>query len=282
MTRLYISADLEGVCGVTAPQQCDPARDREAYTLAVAQLALEVNTVVDAARQAGATAITVNDSHYGMTNLRQDMLRDGVTLVSGKPKPCAMAAGLTSEFDGAIYLGYHAKAGSERGILNHSFHSAIFDLRVNGVSYGEGGINALYASLVHQVPVILASGDDTFCREITGLLPGLSTVCTKESLSTTAAVCKPVDTVLSEFTHVMGALMQNRDRWPQNRLALKGPYRLEVTLTTSVQADVAMLMPWLSRIDGRTVAWQTDDFEALYRALQSIYGILAYGSYLAY
>ena len=64
-------------------------------------------------------------------------------------------------------------------------------ISVNGVSYGEGGINALYASLVHNVPVILASGDQAFCAEITDLIPGIATVRTKTSLTASAALSRP-------------------------------------------------------------------------------------------
>ena len=54
MTRLYISADLEGACGVTSPLQCSPTADRPAYDWAVTQLAREVKEVVEAALEAGA------------------------------------------------------------------------------------------------------------------------------------------------------------------------------------------------------------------------------------
>src|SRR5689334_5304716 len=126
MTKLYISADLEGICGVVAPYHCAPEPDRAAYDWAVSQMELEVNAVVDAALDHGVSEIVVNDSHCAMTNLFLDQIHPKVSLVTGKPKRCAMSAGLDESFDAAIYVGYHAKAGTQRGVLCHTFHHKIF------------------------------------------------------------------------------------------------------------------------------------------------------------
>lgn len=166
MTKLYISADLEGVCGVVSPHHCSAEPDRSAYDWAVSQLEMEVAAVVEAALDHGVSEVLVNDSHCTMTNLYLEQVDPRVSLLTGKPKRCAMSAGLDERFDAAIYIGYHAKAGAHKGVLSHTFHSKLFDVSVNGVSYGEGGINALYASLVHGVPLVLASGDRAFVEEI--------------------------------------------------------------------------------------------------------------------
>ena len=279
-TKLYISADLEGANGVISPLQCTPDKDPAAYELAVAQLALEVNTVAEAALAGGADFILVNDSHCAMTNLAIAQLDSRVALLSGKPKLCAMAAGLDTTFDGAIYIGYHAKAGSEKGILNHTFHSKLFDVSVNGVSYGEGGINALYASLVHGVPVVLASGDQTFCAEIRELIPQLETVQTKITLTTTAAHCRPQVELLEDYRAKTYQVLRSKTDWKRNLLSLSVPYDLTVTFTHSLDADVAMTLPWIKRLDGRTVTYQAKDFQEVYQALQSIYSILSYTHFM--
>ncbi len=279
-TKLYISADLEGANWISSPLQCTPDKDRAAYERAVAQLALEVNTVVEAAFAEGVDAILVNDSHCAMTNLPIAQLDPRVALLSGKPKLCAMAAGLDASFDGALYIGYHAKAGAEKGILNHTFHSKLFDVSVNGVSYGEGGINALYASLVHGVPVVLASGDQTFCAEIRELIPQLVTVQTKTTLTTTAAIGRPQTELLDDYRAKTRQALQSKAHWKKNLLQLKAPYDLTITFTHSLDADVAMTLPWITRVDGRTVQYQAKDFQELYQALQSIYSILSYTHFM--
>jgi D-amino peptidase len=284
MTKLFISADLEGACWVTSPRQCFPELDRPAYDLAIAHLAKEVEVVAQTALEAGVSDIIVNDSHGYMTNLTLQHFSPEVSsriqLLSGKPKKCAMAAGLDSACTGAVYIGYHAKAGTANGILNHTFHSKLFDVRVNGISYGEGGINALYASLEYGVPVILASGDQAFCQEIKSVIPGVETVQTKESLSFAAALSRPLGDVLNEYRDKTHQLLSHPEAWRANLLTLAAPYTLEVTFINSLSADVAMTMPWLEAVDGRTVRYTAQTFRELYQALQSCYAILSYSSYM--
>lgn len=278
--KLYLSADLEGISWVTSPLQCNRQPDETAYRMAVAQLGLEVRTVIDAAFEAGTTEIVVNDSHCTMANLGLSDVGSNVSLVSGKPKICAMSAGLDSSFDAAMYIGYHAKAGTENGILNHTFHSRIFDVTVNGQSLGETGINAYYASLNYGVPVVLVSGDQALCAEAGELLPSAKTVLTKNSISTTAAINRPLDDVLADYKTSVKEAVSQKAQWKKQLLSLKAPYRMEITYLTSLDADCAMMLSQLKRIDGRKVAFETNDFHTLYQTLQASYALLGYTSYM--
>jgi D-amino peptidase len=280
VTRLYISADIEGACGVVSTHHCATQPDRTAYDWAVVQLASEVNAVVQTALAEGVSHILVNDSHFTMTNLRLDQLDPRVSLLTGKPKRCAMSAGLNASYDAAIYIGYHAKAGTHQGVLCHSFHSKLFDVSINGVSYGEGGINALFASLVYGVPVILTSGDRAYLSEIRALIPDIETVETKVGLTYTAAECHPVQAVLADYQAKTRQILQNRNRWSQNLLKLKGPYELVMTFINPLAADAANTIPGVQRVDGTRISFKTDHFEAVYQMLQSCYSILAYTQYL--
>lgn len=283
MPKYYISADLEGVCGVTSLLQCYPRADHTEYDAAVEQLAMEINIVATTLLEADAAAeIVVNDAHSTMTNLLADHLLAPVSLVSGKPKLCAMMAGLDSSFDAAFLVGYHAKAGTEKGVLNHTFHSKLFDVNVNGTSYGEGGINSLYASLVHQVPVILASGDNAFCAEIKAHVPSVLTVETKQGLSTTAARSlseAALQGIYQNQTHAVLEALSKKGKKPF-LVDLEPPYRLEITFINSLACDVVMTSPLYQRVDGRTVQMTAGDFETLYRGLQSAYTMLSYTDYM--
>jgi D-amino peptidase len=271
--NIYISADLEGVLGVTSPHQCFPTADPAGYHQAVNQLVLELNTVIASFQRHGTHTFTVNDAHGYMANLAPLHLPNHVRLLTGKPKPCAMSAGLDATYDAVCFVGYHAKVGTQNGILCHTFHDKVWDLRLNGQSLGEGGINALYAGIVHQAPVVLASGDAAVCQELHSLIPGLQTVETKQGLSFSAALHHSWDTVSQAYDTAIAAVCQNPLPKPIQQL---GPYQLDVTLATTQAADIACTMPWLDRLDGRTVSLTTPDFTQLYKALQSIYAILAY------
>lgn len=280
MTRLYISADLEGVCGVVSPHHCSAQPDRASYDWAVSQLELEVSAVVGVALEHGVSDILVNDSHCTMTNLHLEKVDPRVSLLTGKPKRCAMSAGLDKHFDGVIHIGYHAKAGTHRGVLSHTFHGKLFDVSINGVSYGEGGINALYAGLVFDVPLILGSGDKAYVDEIHALMPSLETVETKVGLTQTAARCHPMEQVLANYTEKTERVLQDRSGWKDQIFKIDGPYELKMVFINTLAADAANTIPGLERIDGRTLLFRTENFETVYQMLQSCYSILAFTDYL--
>jgi D-amino peptidase len=281
MAVYYISADMEGVCGVSSPHQCYPKDNWTAYHAAVQQMADEINWVAQILLESDPSArILVNDAHSTMTNLQPGHLLPQLSLLSGKPKLCAMMTGLTAEAEAAFLIGYHAKAGTERGVLNHTFHNKLANVEINGVSYGEAGINALYASLVHRVPIVLASGDDVFCREITPLVPGIQTVETKIGITTTAAQCHAVDTVKARYIEATRQALKSLPQAKANLPKLEGPYRLVLTFTNSLACDVVMTSPLYTRLDGTRVEVTSPDFQHTYQALQTAYTMLAYTHYM--
>lgn len=282
--RIYISADIEGIGGINAPEHCDPYNNTDMYKWGLAQMEKEVSTVAENFLKQGAELVLINDAHYTMTNLRQDFLTNGVSkkyhgkiaLLSGKPKPVAMVTGLNHTFDAACLIGYHAKASTWNGILAHSFHSALLDVSINGTSYGEGGVNSLYSSLVHQVPVILASGDNLFCREIGKVLPNIKTVTTKIGQGFAAAIHFPRPQIKAQYQKTIEELALNQNKWGNNIVELTPPYTLELTVIHPVCADTIMTIPNWVRINGIRLRQTFDDFHQLYLGLQSAYSILSY------
>src|SRR5690349_5245407 len=79
--KIYISVDMEGVVGVVSADQLIPGgfeyeRFREFMTA-------ETNAAVEAAFAAGATDITISDSHGNAENLLIEKLPKNVLLVRG-------------------------------------------------------------------------------------------------------------------------------------------------------------------------------------------------------
>ena len=62
-------------------------------------------------------------------------------------------------FDAAILLGYHAKAGTDDGILAHTWITGFRDVRVNGQSVPEPSLNTWLAGSF-GAPVVMLSGDN--------------------------------------------------------------------------------------------------------------------------
>ena len=70
--------------------------------------------------------------------------------------------------DAALFVGQHARAGAERGVLSHTVSSTSWhELRFNGTPVGEVGINAALCG-TWGCPVALVTGDDVVCAEAAG------------------------------------------------------------------------------------------------------------------
>ena len=150
--KVFISADMEGISGISASDQLSAAGAE--YGRSRKMMADDVNAAIRGARAGGASTIVVNDSHGTMRNLRLEDLDQEVRLISHSFKRSGMMEGLDDTFDAVIFIGYHAKAGHPGGLFAHTGSGVVRDVRVNGVSMGEGGLNTLVAAW-YGVPVVL-------------------------------------------------------------------------------------------------------------------------------
>ena len=213
--RIYISVDMEGIAGVVHEDQTNPIDPRCAgeYNRFRAQMTEEANAAIEGALTGGATAVLVNDSHWLMRNLLAEQLHPSAQLVSGGPKTWSMMEGVESGHDAAFFVGYHARAGTRNAILDHTYTDRILDVRVNGTSLGELGLNALLAG-TYKVPVALVSGDQALASEAGQLLgPAVKTVIVKEALSRNAArslspleACNRIRTAAEQAVKSLSAL----------------------------------------------------------------------------
>src|SRR3989442_4878240 len=183
--RVYAAVDMEGIAGVVNDAQPDTttqALDAE-YARFRRLMTAEATAAVEGALAAGATRVLVNDSHWFMRNLLAEELHQTAELVSGDPKPRSMMQGIDQEggFDAALFIGYHARAGTRNAILDHTYADRIHDVRLNKKPVGELGLNAALAG-VHGVAIALVSGDSAVAAEAKDLLgDGVATVIVKEA-----------------------------------------------------------------------------------------------------
>ena len=174
---------MEGIGGIgTGKMTNGTGKD---YATGRSLMTADVNTVVEAIYEHGPAEILVNDSHGDMQNLLHTSLDPRVTYIQGNIKPLGMVQGLDGSFDAAIFLGYHARAGTDGGFLAHTGSGSVKGLWLNGVEVGEGGLNAHYAGS-HGVPVIVAAGDATFAEQF-GALVSTRAVATKEGIGSQVA-----------------------------------------------------------------------------------------------
>ena len=285
MTKLYITCDLEGIWGVNTWRQCHPHSDPAGYARAVRQAAQEVTWVIEAARRHGVEDITVNDAHEMMTNLSPEAFASGsfphgVQWLSGKPKLAAMMTGLDESFDAFALVGYHAMAGTEAGTLCHTFHRSVAQVRINGVAYGEGGLNTLFAGLTYGVPLIFGAGDTGFKAEMAPVFSNASYVTTKQGVSTCSAIHKPIEDLKTDYRKALDSAFSKQSQWTSwvpvtDQPPVAPPYELEIQFINTLSADLASVIPWMTRVDGLTLHTHSQDFDKVYCAIQACYSILA-------
>jgi D-amino peptidase len=171
-----IVTDLEGAGGVNdAEEQLLPGQRRYAESRRI--LIGEVNAAVAGAHLAGAREVVIWDGHDGSRTLSIDEIVSGAKLLQGKPTP---ANYYLSEklYDGIIFVGQHAMAGTKDGVLAHSQSFSVKRIALNGRDVGEIGQVAAIAGHF-SIPVIMLAGDQAACSELLGIQPKAITVAVK-------------------------------------------------------------------------------------------------------
>ena len=134
--------------------------------------------------------------------LRLEDLEPGARLVSHSFKRHGMVEGLDDSFDAVVFIGYHAKAGTPTGLFARTGSGVVADLRVNGRSVGEGGLNTLAAQW-YGVPVVVVTGDDVAVAQVAEVATGVRTVATKRAINQRAVELFPDRSrLLSRFDRI--------------------------------------------------------------------------------
>ena len=273
--RVYISVDMEGVAGVAHEDQTDPIDPRHAgdYNRFRRLMTSEANAAIAGALEAGAKAVLVNDSHWLMRNLLAEELNPVAELLSGGPKRLSMVEGIDGGFDAAMFIGYHARAGTRNATIDHTYTSRVYEARLNGEPVGELALNAAMAG-VHGVAVALVSGDQALAAEAKALLgPGVETVVVKEAVGRFAARSVAPTIACERIRSGAAAALRRK----HVAFTVKAPIRLEVDFVASQMADMAELVPGSSRTGGRTVSYAGDDYREVFRVWRAMYNLASIG-----
>ncbi len=264
--NIFISADMEGVSGVTHGEHV--RRQGKEYELARKLMTGEVNAAVEGAFEAGAKNVVVNDSHGSMRNIIPEKLHKDAELITGSPKPMFMMEGLDSSFNAVFFIGYHGMRGSYPSILEHTYSSrVVYDLFLNDSPVGETGINAAIAGC-YNVPVALVSGDNTLAEEAQILLGDIETVVVKQAVGRTAARC--ISPTKARHLIMRGAVKALKRIDKLTPFRLKPPIDLKVAFINPGMAEMAELVPGSKRVDGRTVSFSSKDLIDVYKAFRAM------------
>ena len=234
--KVFISVDMEGISGISGDDQLNAGGAE--YGRSRKLMADDTNAAIRGARQGGATEIVVNDSHGSMRNLRLEDLEPGARLISHSFKRHGMVEGLDETFDAVIFIGYHAKAGTPTGLFAHTGSGVVADVRVNGRSVGEGGLNTLAAQWF-GVPVVVVTGDDVAVAQVAEVATGVRRVTTKRAINQRAVELFPLADVHRDIEAATRDGVAGARKGAPVRAA---SYRVDVQLRTPNIPQVAEIL----------------------------------------
>lgn len=267
MVKVYVLMDIEGIAGVVHGSEGSPGNPEyeRARRLMTGEASAVVAGIFDADPDA---SVTVVDSHGPYRNIIPEELDERAMLSRGKPRHFGMMDGIDEGYDLAMFVGVHGSAGAGSSVLSHTFTGHLFDVKVNGVSYGELGLNAAMAG-AFGVPVALVAGDQVVERDARALLgDGVMFVRTKHSRSASAAESVHPNVARRLLTDAAQRVIGERLRVPPFRL--ETPLTVQVTFDRPVYADLAAMLDGVERVDGRTVRFVRDTMPDAYRVLRVI------------
>lgn len=266
--KILIATDMEGISGVVFGEHVDPSHAE--YQRFRRLLTDDINAVIAGAEAGGANSFLVTDGHWNSTNILIEALDSRAVLNCGTPSPFSMVDGVDQDVDAALFIGYHARAGTPYAVHDHTWSGVrVLDVRLNGRLVGEFGLNAAVCSQFN-VPVIMVSGDQAICAEAREWVPGIETAQVKTALGRMSAACLPLETsraILSETAEK--AIRKLAGGNAPAPLAVATPIKMEVAFHYTTMADAAALLPGAVRLDGRTIAYESSDMVSAYRSFRA-------------
>lgn len=243
--KVYISADMEGIGGVSTWQVQASAQGRE-YEKFRRLMTEEVNAAVAGAFDAGATEILVSDSHGDAQNIDVELLDKRARLIRAWPRPLGMMQGIDNTFDAVGFVGYHASEGTAVAILAHTFSGRI-SVALNGTPVPEAGFNAAVAG-EFGVPVVFVSGDQSIGEETKRLLGPIETAAVKQAIGFHSAVMIPPEEARRLIREGMKRGVERRGELKPYKLP--HPVKLEITFKDLVDAEILSFLPGVQRPAG--------------------------------
>jgi D-amino peptidase len=259
--KVYLSTDIEGVCGVTVVEEAVNTMNQ--YADAAKRMTREVNAACIGAKEAGASEIVVKDAHATATNIDPDGLIEEATLIRGwSGTPEFMMYGLDKSCDAAAFIGYHSAAALQGNPLAHTANSArIFKTTINGEMFSEF-VWGMYIAGYYNVPCVLLTGDKKLCEQAERLLPGIATVAVKDGLGGATINMSPQKAeaqIKSKMKYILATdLTKLIPKLPEK-------FELDVTFKKAAEAIKVSYFPGAVLHDDYTVRFVSNDYYEVMR-----------------
>jgi len=174
--RVFISADIEGTCGIAAWSETEPGKTDGDYNYYRTQMSCEVAAACRAVVACGGE-VMVKDAHDSARNLLAEYLPEEARLNRGWSGDLySMVSGVQSgTWDAVAFTGYHTAAGSAGNALAHTMTTKVDWITINGERASEFLINAYKVGYL-GIPVCFISGDADVCAIAKRTIPAIATV----------------------------------------------------------------------------------------------------------
>lgn len=263
--KIYISADIEGITGVTSWSETD--KSSSDYGAFAAQMTKEVKAACEAAFEAGAKEIYAKDAHDSARNINFNDLPEYVTLQRGwADEPMCMMSGLDSSFDAALFIGYHSRGGSADSPLAHTLSTNINYIKINGLYASEFLINA-YAAALHSVPVVFVSGDKGLIRDVNETNSYISTLSVKEGLGSCTVSLHP-EKAIKEIKRQISDILKSD--YSLCKITLPDSFYVEIAYQKAQTAKRNSFYPDAQLIAPKIITYSTRDYFEVLRFLHFV------------
>jgi len=251
--KVFMTTDMEGVDGIFDFElQCNPQKS-PLWEASHRLLTDEVNAAVKGLYEGGATGVYVYDGHDSSRSLAVLDIEPRAWLLEGGP--ISPTAELDASFSAFVFIGQHAMAGAEKGVLSHTESLEVQNVWVNGRPTGEIGFFVMMAGQL-GVPAIMLSGDTAACRELHDMVPEAECAEVKTGVSHTAAWMMSHSAACALITETTRRAMQRQPQIKPYKLA--GPVEVKVEYTPQ-GTPLIPLREGIERLNDRTWVFRGKD-----------------------
>ncbi len=266
--KILIAADMEGVSGVTRWEETQNTHTEYARFRRI--MTDEVSAAIAGAADGGADEFVVADGHGDGINILIEELDARAKLNSGITSPLSMMQGVDQKTAGVLFIGYHARAGSQNAVLAHTWSNArIANVWLNDILVGEYGLNAAVAGH-YGVPILMVTGDQTACAQAVELLGPLETAVVKQATGYFSAEClsPKVTLPMIQATSKRAILRLKEETAPQPYI-IQEPVNVIIEFRQPEGADRAARLPGAKRLDSVRIGFIAPDMLAAYAGFRA-------------
>ncbi|MBS34656.1 MAG: amino acid amidase [Thiotrichales bacterium] len=261
--KLYISADIEGIAGITHWHEAD--KSRADYAEFRAEMTAEVLAACRGAEAAGVNEIWIKDAHGSGRNILTEQLPASSRIVRGwSGHPLDMVQQLDESFDAVMMIGYHARAGSDANPLAHTLTLDVRHILINDEPMSEFRLHANVAALL-GVPVVFVSGDAGICEEVTATNPNIGCAEITQGYGPSSVSIAPCEARLLIEAGAKRAMVSELQSC---LIPVADQFKVEIHYNKATSAYPASFYPGAGQSGAHTISFETDDYFEVMRLIK--------------